>query len=150
MSAGPLPKGYYETVDGINWVSGYACKKILARGPEIKYVMGIEKKRHIIYDVAYSAEETIAIGTQIATSQGLNMNDIYTEAVSENTGASLWYIVQKHYPKPELSKIYKIEIKYSEENKHSFDEWCERVKGRRARKAKEKMEWFSEWKSAGH
>lgn len=150
MSDCALPKGYYETVDGINWISGYACKKILARGPEIQFVMGMEKKRHIIYDVAYSAEETFAIGTQVATSQGLPMNTIYTEKVSPNTGASLWYIIQKHYPKPDISKIYKIEIPYSENDKQSFDEWCERVKGRRARKAKEKMEWFSEWKQAGH
>jgi hypothetical protein len=150
MSAGPKPNGYYDTVRGINWISGYAIKKLLAHGPTAQYLMGITKKPGIAYDVAYSAEETIAIGLKVAASQGLNTTDIFTERMSENTAASLWYIVQKNYPKPDISQIYKIEIPYSPGNDKSFAEWCESVKGRLPHNGREKIEWFMEWKAAGH
>jgi hypothetical protein len=146
-----LPKGYYESVKGINWISGYACQKILDRGPAVgMFYMGIKQKPSIIYDVAYSPEETIKIGLMVAKNMHIATTDITTGSLSENTAASLWYIVQKNYPKPIVTKIYKIEIPFSPGNAETFEEWCQRVKGRLWHKGAEKIEWYLEWKGAGH
>lgn len=129
----------------INWITGHAIKRLLVRGPAAKYYMGLKDKPGVIFDVAYSPEETIEIGAQVFIGMKLkSMTDITSGALSEKTAASLYYIVQKYYPKPEMDQRYRIQIgagNYME----SFDEWCIRVKGRLYRKAYEKIEWWQEW-----
>jgi hypothetical protein len=147
----PLPDGYYESVKGINWISGWACKRLLENGPTAKYYMQIAKKPSIIYDVAYSEEETITIGAAVFTGMHLSsMTEIGVGVLAPNVAASLYYIVQKHYPKPEISKIYKIKIKYTQGKDKSLDEWCLNVKGRLYRTPDEKIAWYKEWKACGN
>jgi len=143
-------KGYYETVKGINWISGYAIKKILERGPAVgMFYMGMKDKPGIIYDLAYSPEETIEIGLTVAKALHKPSTYITSGKMSDGTAASLWYEVQKNYPNPAISQIYKIEIPVRDGQK-PFDEWCMYVKGRLSHTNKEKIDWYKEWIESGN
>src|SRR6185503_10105758 len=141
------PKAY-KTVNGINWISGWACKKILERGPTAMYYMGLIKSPHIIYDLAYSPEETIEIGARVLVGMNLgSMEEVFSAKLSENTAASLYYIVHKYYPEPDMTRLYKIEIPYTKGKDEPFLEWCKRVKGRKYNSPLEKVTWWREWEN---
>jgi hypothetical protein len=143
-------KGYYETVRGVNWIAGHAIKKILERGPTFTFYMGLKSKPSIIYDVAYSPDEAMKIGTQVVKGMKLkSTQEVAFGHMTERTAASLYYICQKNYPKPQIDQIYKIEIKYRDNQEH-FEPWCLRIKGKLPENDDERKQFYQDWISAGN
>lgn len=146
-----LPPGYYETVKGINWISGWACQRLLENGPTPIFYMGLRAKPGIIYDVAYSPEEALKIGQTVIQGMKLkNTQDVSFGFLSENTAKSLYYIVQKHYSNVSHGQLCKIEIPLTPGHDKTFEQWCIDVKGRVAKDVEEKKEWFTHWKACGN
>ena len=144
-------KGYFETVKGINWISGHAIKRLLENGPNPMFYMGLKSRPSIIYDVAYSPEEATMIGEAVVKGMRLeSRKEIGFGFLSKTTASSLYYVVQKNYPKPNKTQIYKIEIPYTEGHDKTFEEWCNYVHQRPPQGEKETLEWYQEWKSAGN